>query len=328
MLKAAFPPWRPARSKPSGLRLFIAIGRLVAKAIPLVVLAFLVATVVSQWGELGRVEVRFDPVWLVGAFGALLGYQAIHGEVARIVLVELGQPIEGRRLRAIFSASLLARYVPTGALAVVARIGLQEREGVAKRVGTLGLLYETAIALVGAALLCLLLVARASVPLALGLLAVSPVAIALVLGPRFFPPLANRVLARLKREPVSRFLPTAAVLRLTLLCALSFVLAGVSVLCVVRGLTEPPAGSTATIIASAGLGFITSLLGFALPGGLGAREAGLTGALALVLPGPIAFAVAVVSRLVQTAVELTYAGVATLADRRRVPERPAAGTGT
>jgi hypothetical protein len=87
---------------------------------------------------------------------------------------------------------------------------------------------------------------------------------------------------------------------------------------VVRGITEQPSASTPTIIASAGLGFITSMLGFALPGGLGAREAGLTGALALVLPGPIAFAVAVVSRLIQTAVELVYAGLATLADRRRV----------
>jgi uncharacterized membrane protein YbhN (UPF0104 family) len=90
----------------------------------------------------------------------------------------------------------------------------------------------------------------------------------------------------------------------------------------VRGITEQPAGSTTTIVASAGLGFITSMLGFALPGGLGAREAGLTGALALVLPGPIAFAVAVVSRLVQTAVELVYAGLATLADRRGVRVRP------
>jgi hypothetical protein len=277
---------------------------------------------VSQWGELGRVDVRFDPVWLGGAFVALLAYQALHGEVARVVLAELGQPVEARRLRAIFSASLLARYVPTGALAIVVRIGMQEREGVAKRVGTLGLLYEIAIALVAAGLLCLVLVARASLPLALGLLAVSPLAIALVLGPRTFPSLANRVLARLKRQPVSRFLPTAVVLRLTLVMAISFVLAGVSVLCVVRGLTDAPAGSTPTIVASAALGFITSFLGFALPGGLGAREAGLTGALAIVLPGPIAFAVAVVSRLVQTAVELTYAGLATLADRRRVPERP------
>lgn len=298
------------------------IARVASIVVPIVVVGFLLATVVSQWEELGRVDVRFDPAWLAGAFVALLAYQALHGEVARAVLAELGQPVEARRLRAIFAASLLARYVPTGALAIVVRIGLQEREGVAKRVGTLGLLYEVAIALVAAALLCLVFVGRASVPLALGLLVLSPAAIALVLGPRTFPSLANRVLARLNRQPVSRFLPTWAVLRLTVVLAISFVLAGVSVLCVVRGLTEPPAGSTATIIASAGLGFITSLLGFALPGGLGAREAGLTGALALVLPGPIAFAVAVVSRLVQTAVELTYAGLVTLADRRRADDRP------
>ncbi len=222
------------------------IARVVSIAVPVLVIGFLLATVVSQWGELERVDVRFDPVWLGGAFVALLAYQAMHGEVARAVLAELGQPVEGRRLRAIFAASLLARYVPTGALAIVVRIGLQEREGVPKRVGTLGLLYEVAIALVAAALLCLLLVARASLPLALGLLALSPAAIALVLGPRTFPSLANRVLARLNRQPVSRFLPISAVLRLTVVLAISFVLAGVSVLCVVQGLTDPPAGSTAT----------------------------------------------------------------------------------
>jgi uncharacterized membrane protein YbhN (UPF0104 family) len=165
--------------------------------------------------------------------------------------------------------------VPTGALAIVVRIGMQEREGVAKRVGTLGLLYEIAIALAAAGLLCL---SWSRVPRCRWRWACWRC-------PRSPSPWCS-ALERSRRWPTGcshgssdsrvAFLPTAVVLRLTLVMAISFVLAGVSVLCVVRGLTDAPAGSTPTIVASAALGFITSFLGFALPGGLGAREAGLT----------------------------------------------------
>jgi len=63
-------------------------------------------------------------------------------------------------------------------------------------------------------------------------------------------------------------------------------------------------------------------LALSLPAGLGAREAGLAGALALALPPTVALAVAVGVRVVQTAVELLYAGATSALARRDRFRRP------
>ncbi len=52
------------------------------------------------------------------------------------------------------------------------------------------------------------------------------------------------------------------------------------------------------------MGYIAAALAFMLPGGIGAREAGLAAVLSVALPLGVAFAVAVALRLLQLTIEL------------------------
>ena len=107
--------------------------------------------------------------------------------------------------------------------------------------------------------------------------------------------------------------------------AFTFWLAGVSLLCTLLAITPVDADDMVGVVAAFGFGFITGMVGFALPGGLGARELGLVTGLSAVIPAPIALAVAAIARMIQTGVELLYAGVVTAHDRaaRRRTEKAA-----
>src|SRR4051812_49829928 len=85
---------------------------------------------------------------------ALLLFQFLHIELWRLILRVLGGGIEPRRARSIWSATLLARYVPTSALMAVGRVALSEREGVPKRVTLASVAYEFALTFISALALC------------------------------------------------------------------------------------------------------------------------------------------------------------------------------
>jgi uncharacterized membrane protein YbhN (UPF0104 family) len=65
------------------------------------------------------------------------------------------------------------------------------------------------------------------------------------------------------------------------------------------------------------LSFAVSMLAFVFPSGLGVREGAFALALSQNLPGSVAVAVAVGTRLVLTLVELAFIGAVALAGRRR-----------
>jgi uncharacterized membrane protein YbhN (UPF0104 family) len=291
--------------------------RLLVGLVACVVLGFLVLTAVTQWHELRDADVRFAPGWFAVGLVGLLAYQVAQGEVSRPVLRALGSSIAAPRMRTIVGAGLLARYVPTGALTVVVRVAMEGREGVPQRTAVVGLLYEFAFAVSAAGIVSGLLLFRIGAEWGLLWLVASPIAVAILLHPRVFVAAVNGILARFGRPTVTRPVGLRAGLGLTALCVVSFVLYGLGVLCVVAGITTIPDGAVAVIVASAGVGFIASMVGFALPGGLGAREAGLALALGLVLPGPLALAVTLICRLLQIAAEVLYASATSLYDRGR-----------
>jgi uncharacterized membrane protein YbhN (UPF0104 family) len=191
-----------------------------------------------------------------------------------------------------------------------------ERIGVPKRVSTVGIAYEIALSLSGAGIVSLALIAQLPLGWALAL-AVVPLSGVAAIHPRIFGPLTTGVLRRIGQPPLVRLLGFRSVLVLIAGFVVSFVLAGLALLCTARAITAVPSDGQVTVVASFALGFFASLLGFALPGGIGAREAGLTAGLSLTLASPIAVAVAATSRLLQTGIEVAYAGVVTAHDRKR-----------
>src|SRR5690349_17275681 len=128
--RSSFEPKHP------GLRLALRVG------IVALVLGSVALALAKESGRIGSIDWRFQPGWLALCVAALLLFQFLHIELWRLVLRVLGGHIEARRARAIWSTTLLARYVPTSALMAVGRVALSEREGVPKRVTLASVVYE------------------------------------------------------------------------------------------------------------------------------------------------------------------------------------------
>ena len=289
-------------------------------AVAVVVAACLGFALASQWSSLPDLEWRFRPGWLALSLLCLLAFQWLHIELWRGMLHSLGGTLPRWKARSIWSTTLLARYVPTSALMAVGRIALSQREGVPRRISTASVLYEVAFTLTAAVAvstyLVLTLPAFEEYSLRWLVLAM-PVAGLVSLHPRVFHALADVALRRFGREPLPRSLGFPTVLLYFALFIVSFLVAGVSVFAMTHALHEVSADATAVLVASYSLGFVAGVIGFVLPGALGAREAGVAVALTAVVPAAVALAVALVVRLVQVGVELLYAGVMPVIARRR-----------
>ena len=286
----------------------------------LLVVGSLAFAVAHEAGRFDDFDWRFEPAWLVGCIVALIAFEACHIELWRFSMRSLGGRIEARRARAIWSTTLLARYVPTSALMAVSRVALAEREGVAKRITLASVAYELAITVISALILCAYLLFRlpalddhdwvrwvaAAMPL-LGLV---------VVHPAIFHRVTDYLLKRMGKPPLPLSLGYGRVLELTFLYTASFVVAGAAVLAMAHAIHDVPGDATYAAIASYALGYVVGVIGFVIPGSLGAREAGVALGLSAVLPGYVAVAVAIAIRLLQIGVEILYALVTPLLARR------------
>jgi uncharacterized membrane protein YbhN (UPF0104 family) len=128
-----------------------------------------------------------------------------------------------------------------------------------------------------------------------------------LLHPRPFRHIADHVLRRLGSEPLQRALSFRVVLAAVMAYAATFVIGGLATFAFARGLTSVSPGDLPEICGAFASGFVVSVFGFLLPGGLGAREAAFAAALSPVMAAPLAVAVAIGVRLLQMAVETLLA---------------------
>jgi glycosyltransferase 2 family protein len=290
----------------------------------IVVLAavFLVLAVVGEVGKLPHIDWSFSPGWLVLAFVALLGLQGIHAEAWRRILGDLHGHIPPRKGWVIWNVSLLARYVPTQVLMAVTRVSLCSREGVPRRVSIASIAYE--FALVTAASFVVAAWGFTELPGLKGdvwrwLIFAIPVLALACLHPRVFSHLSGRLLRRLGADALPRTLPYGMVLRFALVYVVSFVVAGIGVLCLCLALHPVDAADIPVILSAWSVGYAGAVVAFFVPGGIGVREGAVAAVLSVVLPTGVAIAVAVAVRLAQTGIELLYAGASVLY-ARRMPE--------
>ena len=276
--------------------------------------------IVREAGRIGSIDWRFEPGWLALCLGALVLFELLHIELWRLILSVLGGHVEARRARAIWSTTLLARYVPTSALMAVGRVALSEREGVPKRVTLASVVYELAFTVVSALGLCAYLLWRLPALDDHGWvrwLATAAVVVGIAaLHPAIFHRVADGAFRRLGRSPLPLSIPFGRVLELTLMYVVSFVVAGVAVLAMTHALHDLDASDTYTAVAAYGLGYVAGVIAFVVPGSLGAREAGVALGLSVAVPWAVAVAVAIAVRLLQMGVEVAYAAVTPVLARR------------
>jgi glycosyltransferase 2 family protein len=279
----------------------------------------LAAAIASQWSKLPDIQWRFAPGWLALSLAALVAFQFVHATLWVLILRALGTPIHATRGRAVWSLTLLARYVPTNIALAVSRMALAEREGVPKRICGASIVYELGFTFGGAAALGAYFVVTlpdlSDEPLRWLALA-APILSLVALDPAIFHRFADAALTRLGRATLPLSLSRARVLAFFAAFAASFLIAGFAVYAFSEAIHGVAGDDIPTTIGAYSVGFAASVVAFVLPGGLGAREGAMAAALSPALPFAVALAVAVGIRLAQMGIEVLYAAITPVLARR------------
>jgi hypothetical protein len=203
---------------------------------------------------------------------------------------------------------------------VVGRVVMAERHGVSKRGCLASIVYEAGLAVVTAVMVgayfVITLPRLEDQPARYAILIVVPLAL-VVLHPRVFQRLADFALRKLGRATLPANLPFGRVLELALVYLAGWVAMGVGVVGFAAALHPLDLEDVAYTAAAYPVAFCVAVVTFVVPGGLGTRDAALAIALAAVLPGAVATAIAVGFRIFQTAIELSYVAAVTALGRAR-----------
>jgi glycosyltransferase 2 family protein len=286
------------------------------------IFGFLLVFVLRQWNRLPDYDWRFTPGWLALSALSVAVFYAAQGELWRFIVRSLGEEIAPPPARAVWGKSLIARYVPTNVLMVVGRVVMAERYGVPRRVTLASMAYELGFgvctAVIVGAYFVIELPPLEDQPARYAIVAVVPLAFA-ALHPRVFAPAANFGLRKLGREPLPRAMTFGHVLRFLMLYLPCWAAIGLGVFAFASALHPIDLGDLPYVAAAYPVAFCVAVLTFIVPSGLGTRDAALATALAAVLAGTVATAIAVGFRIFQTAIELAYVGTVAWLGRRSAP---------
>ena len=224
----------------------------------------------------------------------------------------------------IWARSLLGRYVPGSVVMILGRVVLSYERGVPRKATLAGMAYEQLLSVGVAAAGGVAFIALYGTGGGDGdggdarvwLLALLPLGL-LALHPRVFGPASAWVLRRARREPLPRLLAGRPLVAVLAWYAGTAVLLGAGIWLTVRSAAGPEAGGPAFVGLAFLLSFAVSMVAVIFPSGLGIREGAFALALAQNVPGGVAVALSVGSRLVLTLVELVFVALAVLAGRRR-----------
>jgi hypothetical protein len=226
---------KPPRSK--RVRLALQIG------IAVVIFGFLVLTVIDQWSEIQSEGVHFHVIWLIPALIILSGFYFFSALGWDFILRFLGYPIGIGRAQVAWGQPLLARYVPGSVLYVLGRVLLSERAGVPRRITVASIVYEQAISATSAIVVAAYFIIRhpdlQGTPFRWAVLLLIPAAI-VILAPRVFGPLANRLLRAFGRDPLPTLIPLRGVILLIAYYSLNWVVVAFGIYFTARSVTFIP----------------------------------------------------------------------------------------
>ena len=310
---AAAPGRRPADVR----GVLLAWGRRVVVA---TVIGFAVLQVVREWDEVSATLRQLPWPHVLLALVAVSGGVLLGPLVWRAALAAVGPRVRVSDAAEIYLVGQLGKYVPGSVVAFVLQMELARSAGVSRARGLTASLLTAGVAVVTSLLVGLLAVPAlaGSEPVLLWLFALLPVGLAL-LHPTALTFVVDRLLALLRQAPLPRRLAGGAIARASGLSLLVYLLYGLHLFLFVDALPAAEATNRALLLVlcagTMGVAMTAGLVAFVLPSGIGARELVIVGALAAVLPFGQALALALVSRVLFTVVELASAAAAVLAAR-------------
>jgi uncharacterized membrane protein YbhN (UPF0104 family) len=303
-------PGAPRRSHPA--------LRAAQYALAVAAVIFIAVALADSWDSVQAYDWTLRVEWLAASAAAFLGFYVLQGYAWQLLLRAVGLHAPTLWAIASWSRSILARYVPGNVFMIVGRVLACQRRGLSARRVSAAMVYEQALGFCAALVTLGLLLPFSEYrrgTVALSLIAI-PVILAL-LHPRVFGPLADRLLALARREPLGTVLGFGSVLRLLCYYVACWFVAGLGCWALVRGVTASGVGLLPVVTAAFALAYVAGMVAFVFPGGIGVREAVLAAALGGELGAGVALAWALLLRLWIIAVELVFAGLATLAERRK-----------
>lgn len=305
------------------------------KAIPItfyVLLAIFLGIYVStiDWSVISTITVNW---WLLAAAtAASLAFRYWGVMIWFFLLRRLGAPsLRGMRiaLSYVYAKSWLGRYIPGAATWILGKVYFASQLGVSRgRLAVSGLLEGALqiVATLALAIAVLLLDPRTQAlgPTFMVLMVVALVGCVVAIIPRVFEFAINLALRIIRKPKVDReLMPSGGtIVASAFMYVGGALIAGLSYYLFAAALypkIEPT--DIVFIVGATSLASAVSMLAVFIPGGLGVREGVLGVLLALVVPGPIALVIVVVTRLWSIAVDGIFFVVALvtklIADRRR-----------
>ncbi|MBK5226380.1 MAG: flippase-like domain-containing protein [Thermoleophilia bacterium] len=294
---------------------------------------FLGKKIRQDWPEITSRDWQFSYPWLVLSFILLSILYLGHACGWLIILWRFNHPVPFLPGLYVWFKSLLARYIPGNVVMVVGRVMMIEPYGVPKRASLTSVAYEQA--LLGASAATAIAIVLPFWPKLQNfsqmiwiVLIVPPLAI-ICLHPAILGRFGNYVFSKLKRETIEEFLPFMDVIGIFLFYCLFWIVAGLGMFAMVNTVTKIDLSDLPIIIASAPLAWLTSVLFFISPSGLGVREGVYAFTLDFAFESAgAAAAFAILVRFWQTLVELALVAIImALVKIRHIKIRPGAATG-
>jgi glycosyltransferase 2 family protein len=295
-----------ALERPRRLSTFVQVG---AGA---VLFGLVVLAVVREWPDVRSTVVRMSPRDL--ALSELLAFAGLGASVLtwQRSMRELGWNVGAAAASKIYLLGQLGKYVPGSVWALFFQMELARRTGVPRSRAITAALVAVVINLATGLAIGLLVVPRVAESTVWGYLAVA-LLLVLFVG-SLVPPVLNRLVAlllRVTRRPgLERGVTWIGVLVGSGWSLVSWAAYGTSLWVLAVAAGAPAGASFPLCLAGVSLAMTTGFLVIVAPSGIGVREAVLVAALAPVLSGSAALAVALVLRLVFTVADLVAAAAA------------------
>lgn len=281
--------------------------------------AVLVWSLVGGWRDLMAHNWRLDwvplvlslPVYALSLGMVMFGWT--------IIIRTLGIESTWQQDARFFMSSWIARRLPTPGPYFVSRVMLYEGIGVPKRLTSMGLLWENiTMAASGAVLMLLLLPFAPHVgdvtleyldpTLALVLFVIGmAISLVFVVRPMLMARAVNRLLAAVKKEPLTVVISPKAALLVLGIYALVWLLGGVILFLLIRAVNPIDWALLPLVVESWVLSGLVAHLTFFLPVGFLLRELALIPLLSLFLPLSVAVVIAVLVRFWMMLNELLWA---------------------
>jgi len=274
----------------------------------------------TEWPEITSGKWQFDIPWLIVSLFMLLSLYLGHACGWLIILKRFNHPVPFLPGLYVWCKSLLARYIPGNVMMVLGRVMMIEPYGVPKRVSLTSVAYEQALLLSSAAT-----VIAVALPLWPKLqnfsqwiwlvLVVPPLAV-IFLHPAVLNKVGNFALRKLKRETIEDFLPFKDIVGIFFFYCIFWIVAGMGLFAMAQTVTYVSWSNFPIFVASTPLAWLSSVLFFISPSGLGVREGVYAYTLDFAFPDSsgepslaIASAFAIIIRFWQTLVEIVAVAV-------------------